>query len=323
MVKRNAREGDGGHLAAIVKANRDPEARGKTDVPARRHSKDLGDWRAAVEFVLGPFGCGKGLDEISAMDFARALERDADAFCRQGFGALVAKLAADLPVQLGVAAVRTMSTRNAVEIETTGGRIIARAAIVTVSTGVLAADKIKFSPELPKRHIEAIAKLSLGSYDHVALELKGNPLQLQNDDLVFEKAAGARTAALLANVSGAPLCVVELAGKFGRELSQGGEAAMVDFATGWLTELYGADIKKAVGKTHATRWANEPWALGAFSAAAPGGQPGRRTLMEPVRERLFFAGEAVHETLWGTVGGAWESGERAADAALKLWGGRR
>jgi monoamine oxidase len=43
--------------------------------------------------------------------------------------------------------------------------------------------------------------------------------------------------------------------------------------------------------------------------------------MEPVRDRLFFAGEAVHETLWGTVGGAWESGERAADAALRLWGG--
>jgi monoamine oxidase len=228
-----------------------------------------------------------------------------------------------MPVQINTPVQRMSSTRNAVEVETARGRIVARAAIVTVSNGVLATDKIKFTPDLPKRHVDAIAKLSLGSYDHVALELKGNPLQLQNDDLVFEQAKGPRTAALLANVSGTPLCMVELAGKFGRELSQGGEAAMVDFATGWLAELYGTDIKKVVGKTHATRWANEPWALGAFSAAAPGGQPGRRSLMEPVRERLFFAGEAVHETLWGTVGGAWESGERAADAALKLWGGRR
>jgi monoamine oxidase len=284
--------------------------------------KDLGDWRPAVEFVLGPFGCGKNLEDISAMDFARSLERDVDAFCRQGFGALLAKLA-DMPVQINTPVQRMTSMRNLVEIETVRGRIVARAAIVTVSNGVLAADKIKFTPDLPKRQVDAIAKLSLGSYDHVALELKGNPLQLQNDDLVFEQAKGPRTAALLANVSGTPLCMVEVAGKFGRELSQAGEAAMVDFATGWLAELYGADIKKAVGKTHATRWASEPWALGAFSAAAPGGQPGRRTLMEPVRDRLFFAGEAVHETLWGTVGGAWESGERAADAALKLWGGRR
>jgi monoamine oxidase len=324
--RRNAREGEmEDYLATIVRANRaiQEAARGKTDVACvAALPKDLGDWRAAAEFVLGPFGCAKNLDEVSAMDFARSMERDTDAFCRQGFGALVAKLAIDLPVQLGIPVLRMQSTRNVVEIETARGRINARAAIVTVSTGVLAADKIKFAPELPKRHTEAIAKLSLGSYDHVAFELKGNPLQLQNDDLVFEKANGARTAALLANVSGTPLAMVEIAGKLGRELSQAGEAAMIDFATGWLADLYGADVKKAIGKTHATRWSREPWALGAFSAAAVGGQGGRKVLMEPVRERLFFAGEAVHETLWGTVGGAWESGERAADAALRLWGRR-
>jgi monoamine oxidase len=42
--------------------------------------------------------------------------------------------------------------------------------------------------------------------------------------------------------------------------------------------------------------------------------------MEPLRDRLYFAGEAVHETLWGTVGGAWESGERAAEAVLRKMG---
>ncbi len=39
--------------------------------------------------------------------------------------------------------------------------------------------------------------------------------------------------------------------------------------------------------------------------------------MEPLRNRVFFAGEAVHETAWGTVGGAWESGARAADAVVR------
>ena len=321
--KRNAREGEmEDYLAAIVRASRaiQDAARGKADVPCMQAlPKDLGEWRPAVEFVLGPFGCGKNLDEVSAVDFARSLERDVDAFCRQGYGALLAKLGADLAVQLNAPVARIQSLRNGVEIETARGRVTARAAIVTASTGVLDAGKIKFAPDLPKRHAEAIAKLSLGAYDHVALELKGNPLQLQNDDLVFEKATSARTAALLANVSGTPLAMVEIAGKLNRELGQAGEAAMIDFATGWLADLYGADVKKAIGKTYATRWTREPWALGAFSAAAPGGQPGRKILLEPVRERLFFAGEAVHETLWGTVGGAWESGERAADAALRLW----
>jgi hypothetical protein len=38
---------------------------------------------------------------------------------------------------------------------------------------------------------------------------------------------------------------------------------------------------------------------------------------------VWFAGEAAHETLWGTVGGAWESGERAADAVLRRLGGSK
>jgi len=84
--KRNAREGEmEDYLAAIVRANRaiQDAARGKVDVACMQAlPKDLGDWRPAVEFVLGPFGCGKNLDEISAMDFARSLERDVDAFCR-------------------------------------------------------------------------------------------------------------------------------------------------------------------------------------------------------------------------------------------------
>jgi monoamine oxidase len=137
---------------------------------------------------------------------------------------------------------------------------------------------------------------------------------------VFEKSTDTHTAAILANVSGTPLCLIEVAGTFGRELASQGEAAMVDFAADWLAGLYGADLKKAIKRSHATRWNNEPWALGAFSAAAPGGQGARRILMEPVQNSVWFAGEAVHETMWGTVGGAWESGERAAEAVLRRLG---
>ena len=72
---------------------------------------------------------------------------------------------------------------------------------------------------------------------------------------------------------------------------------------------HGSEVKQAARRTHATRWNKEPWVPGAFSAVSPGGQWARRALAEPLRERLWFAGEAAHETLWGTVGGAREAGE--------------
>ena len=86
-------------LAVRVRANRAiTEAARKGDVAcAQALPNDLGDWRAAVEFVLGPFGCGKDLAEVSAVDFAKSAERDVDAFCRQGFGTLLASLAAGCP----------------------------------------------------------------------------------------------------------------------------------------------------------------------------------------------------------------------------------
>ena len=45
--------------------------------------------------------------------------------------------------------------------------------------------------------------------------------------------------------------------------------------------------------------------------------------MEPLNSRIWLAGEAAHETLWGTVGGAWESGERAADGVMRMLAARR
>ncbi|HEY2229462.1 MAG TPA: NAD(P)/FAD-dependent oxidoreductase [Xanthobacteraceae bacterium] len=323
--RRYARDGEmESYLGGIVRATTAiADASRKNDLPcAQALPKDLGDWRSTIEFVLGPFGCGKDLSEISALDFSRSAERDSDVLCRQGFGALLAKLAAGVPVELSnpVTRISWGAHSGRVEVETARGTLEARAAIVTVSTNVLTAGKIKFMPDLPKRQLDAAARLKLGSYDHVALELPDNPLGLRPDELVFEKSDSSRTAALFANVSGTPLCVVDVAGGFGRDLAAKGDAAMFDFATGWLAGLFGTDMGKAVKRKYATHWNDEPWALGAFSCAAPGGQPSRKVLMESVKDRIWFAGEAAHETLWGTVGGAWESGERAADAAVKSLG---
>jgi monoamine oxidase len=320
--RRYAREGElEDFLSAEVRATRAiNDAARKADVPCEQvMPNDLGDWRATVEFMLGPFGCGKELAQFSALDFSRATERTTATFCRQGFGALLAALAEGVTMQLSTP-VKSIDTRRSLTVETAKGTLTARAVIVTVSTNIIAAGRIQFLPELPHRAIDAFGRLSLGSYDRVALELNGNPLGLDSDDLVFEKSTDTHTAAMLANVSGTPLCVVDVAGAFGRDLSARGEAAMVDFASQWLAGLYGAEIKKAIGRSSATRWNADAFTLGAASAAVPGAQLARRIMMEPVGDAIWFAGEAAHETLWGTVGGAWDSGERAADAVLRRMG---
>jgi len=232
---------------------------------------------------------------------------------------LIGKLAEPVPLALAVPASRIVWNRSDVTVETPAGRIAARAAIVTVSSNVLVAGQIKFTPELPKRQLDAAAKLSLGSYDRIALQLPGNPLGLGRDEMLIEQSHSTRTALLCANIAGSSLCVIDVAGAFGRDLASQGEPAMVGFAVEWLTSLFGSDTALAVKQSAATHWDAAPFVQGAMSVAAPGGEPSRKILSEPIGS-LFLAGEATHETLWGTVEGAWDSGERAADAALQKIG---
>ena len=324
--RRNARPGETEQfLAALVRANRaiDDASRGRADPScASVLPKDLGDWAGTAEFVLGASATGKDLKEISVIDKARAQERSAVIACRQGLGTLIAKLGEQVPLSLSTPASRISWSNRDVTVETPAGKIVARAAVITVSSNVLAAGNIRFNPDLPRRHLDAAARLSLGSYDHIALQLPGNPLGLARDEIVIEQSNSTRTALLFANMGSSSLCSIDVAGSFGRDLSAQGEKAMVAFAVEWLTKLFGSDAAAAVKKSSATRWNAEPFVLGAMSAAIPGGQPSRRILSEPIG-CMFLAGEATHETLWGTVDGAWESGERAAEGALRRIGALR
>lgn len=309
-------------LSLLVRSRRAIEEAGRKGeiTAARALPNDLGNWRQTIEFALGPYFCGKPLAGVSAEDMAQAGTRDIAAFCRQGYGTLLASLADGLPVRLSDPVTKLDWDRRGIDVYTAKGRLRARTAIVTLSTNALAAGKLAFKPELSRRHLGAAANLALGSYDHVGLVMPGNPLGLQRDDLVFEQADSPRTAALLANVSGTELHLVELAGDLGRDLSAQGEAAMTAFAREWLVDLFGSRVGDAITRSHATRWNHEPWVLGATSAATPGNADARRLLGQPIGGRIWFAGEAVHETKWGTVLGAWEAGERAAHAALDRMG---
>jgi monoamine oxidase len=320
--RRNARAGEiEDFLATLVRANRalDDAARKLDGSCAAALPNDLGDWAGVIEFSLGAGFAGKDLKDLSIVDKVRAGDRSSVFACRQGLGTLVAKLGEQVPVALSTPANRIAWTARDVAVDTPAGKVAARAAIITVSSNVLVGGSIKFVPELQKRTLDAAAKLSLGSYDHIALQMPGNPLGLSRDDVIIEQSHSTRTALLYANIGGSSLCSIDVAGSFGRDLSAQGEAAMVAFATEWLSKLFGSEVAATVKSSSATRWNASPYVLGAMSAAAPGAQASRKMLLEPMGP-LFLAGEASHETLWGTVDGAWESGERAAEAALRRIG---
>ncbi len=142
---RRARENEvEDFLTALVRSNRAivEAGRGRTDTPAAlAMPRDLGEWKDTVEFVLGPYSSGKRLADVSAIDYARAPERGGDVFCREGYGTLLARLGAGLPVQLSQP-VKRIAWGGPLSVDTGANTFRARAIIITTSTGVLSSDAI-------------------------------------------------------------------------------------------------------------------------------------------------------------------------------------
>jgi monoamine oxidase len=90
-----------------------------------------------------------------------------------------------------------------------------------------------------------------------------------------------------------------------------------------LSRIFSIDRPRLVRLLEASRvanWQNDPFSRGAYSYVGVGGNHATQALAAPVANTLFFAGEATHYELSGTVAGAIASGNRAADEVLAVSG---
>ena len=108
--------------------------------------------RASATFA-GPMDFGADFDEISIADFSSAEDLDPNYFTKEGFGALVARFGADVPVRMGHPVRRIDWAAREVALEGEWGRLTAEKVLVTSSPAVLAFEEIAFTPDLPATHM--------------------------------------------------------------------------------------------------------------------------------------------------------------------------
>lgn len=287
------------------------------DVSAASVMADSGPWQKTAEFVIGPWSMAKDLDHFSCVDWWNG-ETQHDWFCAEGVGSMVADRLGDIPVSLATRVSRIRWGNSGVTVETNAGSIRARAVIVTVSTGVLAAEGIAFDPALSAEQKEAFRKISMGHYNHIALKFREDVFDMGEDGYVLHQVDGSGEAmGVLTNASGTGLAYCDVGGSFARDLEEAGEDAAIDFALDKLRGMIGSDVERYFDKGVATSWSADPRFRGAYASAEPGAFQLRRTLREPVGDRVFFAGEACHETLWATVSGADNSGAEVARTVVR------
>ena len=258
--------------------------------------------------------------EASTVDWAAYRDTHENWPVREGFGTLVAKYGEGLPVSLSTPVSAIDWSGRPVRLATPSGTVEARAVILTVSTGTLAAEAIRFDPPLPAEKQSAIEDLPLGRANWVALAFDGNVFGAGHERFVGIWAPTQRTIGFTIRAGGANLALGFLGAHLSSELERAGPAAMADFAKQGVTTAFGADVARRVTATMSSAWESDPWIRGGYSAARPGCAHLRAALAAPVGDVLFFAGEATSPEFFSTVHGAYRSGERSVREVTAAWG---
>ena len=260
---------------------------------------------------------GEEAERVSLTDYQR-LDSGHDLVVPAGYGTLVARYGADVPVRLQTPATRVDWSGRGVIVTTPQGNIEADAVIVTVPIGVLHEERIAFHPPLPQEITRAINGLAMGAYTKIALHFeRGDGFGLPaNATLVSRRGQLAVLYAMWPHDE--DVVIGHLGGDRARALAAAGEAAAIDEMLTDLAEALGAQVRSAFRGGRLVSWWQDPWACGSYAIAKPGHAGARLALSEPVGERVFFAGEAVNGKEAMTVGGATLSGMAAAKALARL-----
>ncbi|ASR10317.1 amine oxidase (plasmid) [Rhizobium leguminosarum bv. viciae] len=276
-----------------------------------------GKWNAYCQSLSGYLN-GAPLDRLSVSDFLAydSAATDANWRVHEGYGSLISAAVPNVALRLSTPVRRVAMTGNGIQLETDRGPVTSGAAIITASSTVLASGAIIFDPEADD-HLHAASQLPLGLADKLFLELHGNH-GLEPETHLLGDPQNAETGSYYIRPFGRPIIEGFFGGNGAVVIERAGLVEAFAFALDQLSSLLGSNIRRHLRPLAASSWCRTDWIGGSYSHALPGHAGARAVLGRPVGDRLFFAGEATHQSDFSTAHGAWESGLRAADQAAAV-----
>lgn len=241
-----------------------------------------------------------------------------DALFVHGFGVITEFLARGLNIALGQPVSEIEWDQSPVRVITQGSAFLADHVVVTLPLGVLQAQKVRFSPELPRDKRRAIATLGMGVLNKCYLRFPEAFWPADVDWLEYIPARHGEWTEWVSfkRAADSPILLGFNAADRGREIERWSDQQIVASAMQTLKTIFGPGIPEPTDY-QISRWATDPFSLGSYSYNQVGFKPGmRKALAAPLNSKLFFAGEASHEAYFSTAHGAYLSGLRAAKEIL-------
>jgi|TARA_B110000977_G_scaffold56_1_gene155 monoamine oxidase len=269
-------------------------------------------WKKLVKNLIAPM-LSADPDVTSSADVYQYADAEGDWLLDGGLGTFIRNLHSDVNVVVNCPVSKVNYSGKGVKIETPIGSINAKYVILTVSTSVLAAEHIKFTPQLPKWKLEAINLLPTGVLNKIGLEFDPGWQEAHQGESVNYLVGESDFCTINFGFYDTNLAVGFVAGRFAEQLEKEGVGAATNFCIEGVKAVFGNNVTKYIQKTTETAWKGNLHTLGSYSYALPGAKDARLKLSATLGNRLFFAGEATMLNAQATVHGAYLSGIRAAE----------
>lgn len=240
-----------------------------------------------------------------------------DVFFPGGYDQLTDLLARGLEIRLNSPVAHVRWDRPGVEVELASGeRLLADRVIVTVPLGVLKAGSIRFTPALSAGKQAAIDRLGMGLLNKHFLRFKAPfwPTDIDWHECMKREPGRWSQWVSLAK-TGAPVLLGFTGSDAARQVETLDERAVLADAGAALRDMFGAATPDPIA-AQVTRWANDPLAGGSYSFyAVHSSAADREALAMPEADgAIRFAGEACSTDYFGTVHGAFMSGQSEGGA---------
>jgi monoamine oxidase len=221
--------------------------------------------------------------------------------------------------------------KNFVEVSVGRKKYAAKKILVTIPIGMLAGntkDKLTFDPPIPEK-IAAATNIGYGGVIKIVLEFK---TRFWEKDSVFAfPSLKAPEAGFIFSDEAVPTWWTQLPSKIptltswisgpnAKKHEHTKDEVILIEALRSLAKIFSVDpkiLEKELASWRIFNWLRDPYSCGAYSYATLETKKAKKIMNTPVKDTIYFAGEALSSGIAGTVEGAFTSGRTAASRILR------
>ena len=210
------------------------------------------------------------------------------------------------------------SGKGVVIYDRKGRSVEGNKAIITIPLSILKNNEIQFNPSLPVEKLSAIDKIGIDSGMKIILKFNKRFWGESTGSIISDGIVPTYTSYGKSRSVNNNILTAYIAGENANDLSDMGNKAIREVLLD-LNRIFGnSTATNLISESFIMDWKKEQYIQGCYSYPTLNENNSRENLKKPIKDKIFFAGEATNTNgHFGSIHGAMETGKEAVAEIMK------